>query len=50
MASAEVGKTMTHVAVIAIGNDFPTVEGVENATNLIRDAQLIRIHETEGDN
>ncbi|HVX27486.1 MAG TPA: phosphoenolpyruvate synthase [Parafilimonas sp.] len=44
----EVGGLMTHGAVIAREYGLPAVVGVENATELIRDGQRIRIHGTDG--
>lgn len=44
----EVGGLMTHGAVIAREYGLPAVVGVENATNLIKDGQRIRVHGTEG--
>jgi pyruvate,water dikinase len=44
----EVGGLMTHGAVIAREYGLPAVVGVENATRLIRDGQLIRVHGTNG--
>lgn len=44
----EVGGLMTHGAVIAREYGLPAVVGVENATNLIRDGQRIRVHGAEG--
>jgi len=44
----EVGGLMTHGAVIAREYGLPAVVGVENATRLIKDGQLIRVHGTEG--
>jgi rifampicin phosphotransferase len=44
----EVGGLMTHGAVIAREYGIPAVVGVENATNLIKDGQRIRVHGTEG--
>jgi phosphoenolpyruvate synthase/pyruvate phosphate dikinase len=44
----EVGGLMTHGAVIAREYGLPAVVGVENATRLIRDGQVIRVHGTEG--
>ncbi len=44
----EVGGLMTHGAVIAREYGLPAVVGVENATMLIRDGQLIRVHGMEG--
>ncbi|MCK6255321.1 phosphoenolpyruvate synthase [Fictibacillus sp. KIGAM418] len=44
----EVGGLMTHGAVIAREYGLPAVVGVENATELIRDGQQIRVHGTEG--
>jgi pyruvate,water dikinase len=44
----EVGALMTHGAVIAREYRLPAVVGVEHATNLIRDAQRIRVHGTDG--
>ncbi len=44
----EVGGLMTHGAVIAREYGLPAVVGVEHATQLISDGQLIRVHGTEG--
>lgn len=44
----EVGGMMTHGAVIAREYGLPAVVGVENATQLIKDSQRIRVHGTEG--
>ncbi|MCR3921463.1 MAG: phosphoenolpyruvate synthase [Firmicutes bacterium] len=44
----EVGGLMTHGSVIAREYGLPTVVGVENATNLIKDGQRIRVNGTEG--
>jgi pyruvate,water dikinase len=44
----EVGGLMTHGAVIAREYGLPAVVGVEDATQLIADGQLIRVHGTEG--
>ncbi|MGE7692764.1 phosphoenolpyruvate synthase [Lysinibacillus sp. NPDC094177] len=44
----EVGGLMTHGAVIAREYGLPAVVGVENAINLIKDGQQIRVHGTEG--
>jgi phosphoenolpyruvate synthase/pyruvate phosphate dikinase len=44
----EVGGLMTHGAVIAREYGLPAVVGVEHATRLIRDGQLIRVHGTDG--
>ncbi|BBH24291.1 putative phosphoenolpyruvate synthase [Paenibacillus baekrokdamisoli] len=44
----EVGGLMTHGAVIAREYGLAAVVGVENATNLIKDGQRIRVHGTEG--
>jgi pyruvate,water dikinase len=44
----EVGGLMTHGAVIAREYGLAAVVGVENATNLIRDGQRIRVHGTDG--
>ena len=44
----EVGGLMTHGAVIAREYGLPAVVGVENAKNLIKDGQRIRVHGTEG--
>ena len=44
----EVGGLMTHGAVIAREYGLPAVVGVENATNLIKDGQRIRVQGTEG--
>ncbi len=44
----EVGGLMTHGAVIAREYGLPAVVGVENATQLIKDGQLIRVNGTDG--
>jgi pyruvate,water dikinase len=44
----EVGGLMTHGAVIAREYGLPAVVGVEQATQLIRDGQRIRVHGTHG--
>ncbi|MDR4435303.1 phosphoenolpyruvate synthase [Bacillus tequilensis] len=44
----EVGGLMTHGAVIAREYGLPAVVGVENATQLIKDGQQIRLHGTDG--
>ncbi|MEP6684252.1 MAG: phosphoenolpyruvate synthase [Parafilimonas sp.] len=44
----EVGGLMTHGAVIAREYGLPAVVGIENATELIRDGQRIRVNGTEG--
>lgn len=44
----EVGGLMTHGAVIAREYGLPAVVGVENATQLIKDGQRIRVNGTEG--
>jgi len=44
----EVGGLMTHGAVIAREYGLPAVVGVENATELIKDGERIRVHGTEG--
>ncbi|MFS2186005.1 phosphoenolpyruvate synthase [Mucilaginibacter sp. Mucisp84] len=44
----EVGGLMTHGAVIAREYGLPAVVGVENATQLIKDGQRIRVHGTAG--
>jgi len=44
----EVGGLMTHGAVIAREYGLPAVVGVENATDLIKDGQRIRVNGTEG--
>jgi rifampicin phosphotransferase len=44
----EVGGLMTHGAVIAREYGLPGVVGVENATQLIRDGQRIRVNGTDG--
>jgi pyruvate,water dikinase len=44
----EVGGLMTHGAVIAREYGLPAVVGVQNATNLIKDGQWIRVNGTEG--
>nr|MBB6151574.1 pyruvate,water dikinase [Mucilaginibacter sp. SP1R1] len=45
---AEVGGLMTHGAVIAREYGLPAVVGVENATQLIKDGQRIRVNGTDG--
>ncbi|WP_459500545.1 phosphoenolpyruvate synthase [Bacillus sp. C1] len=44
----EVGGLMTHGAVIAREYGLPAVVGVENATKIIKDGQMIRVNGTEG--
>ncbi|WP_054749669.1 phosphoenolpyruvate synthase [Ruminiclostridium josui] len=44
----EVGGMMTHGAVIAREYGLPAVIGVENATQLIKDGERIRVNGTEG--
>ncbi|WP_221393736.1 phosphoenolpyruvate synthase [Dyadobacter sp. NIV53] len=44
----EVGGLMTHGAVIAREYGLPAVFGVENATTLIKDGQIIRVNGTDG--
>ncbi|EPD52111.1 phosphoenolpyruvate synthase [Paenisporosarcina sp. FSL H8-0542] len=44
----EVGGLMTHGAVIAREYGLPAIVGVENATNMIKDGQRIRVNGTEG--
>ena len=44
----EVGGLMTHGSVIAREYGLPAVVGVEQATRLIRNGQLIRVHGTDG--
>lgn len=44
----EVGGLMTHGAVIAREYGLPAVVGVDKATKLIKDGQVIRVHGTEG--
>jgi rifampicin phosphotransferase len=44
----EVGGLMTHGAVIAREYGLPAVVGVENATQLIKDGQRIRVHGSDG--
>jgi rifampicin phosphotransferase len=44
----EVGGLMTHGAVIAREYGLPAVVGVEHATQLIPNGQMIRVHGTEG--
>ena len=44
----EVGGLMTHGAVIAREYGLPAVVGVEQATRLITDGQMVRVHGTEG--
>ncbi len=44
----EVGGLMTHGAVIAREYGLPAVVGVENATQMIKDGQRIRVHGTAG--
>jgi pyruvate,water dikinase len=44
----EVGGLMTHGAVIAREYGLPAVVGMENATRLIKDGQMIRVNGTDG--
>ncbi len=44
----EVGGLTTHGAIIAREYGLPAVVSVKNATRLIKDGQLIRLHGTEG--
>jgi pyruvate,water dikinase len=44
----EVGGLMTHGAVIAREYGLPAVVGLDNATQLIRDGQQIRVNGTDG--
>ncbi|WP_431899071.1 rifamycin-inactivating phosphotransferase [Nonomuraea sp. bgisy101] len=44
----EVGGVMTHGAVVAREYGLPAVVGVEAATRLIKDGQLIRVNGTDG--
>jgi pyruvate,water dikinase len=44
----EVGGVMTHGAVIAREYGLPAVVGVEQATQVIRDGQRVRVNGTEG--
>ncbi len=44
----EVGGLMTHGAVIAREYGIPAVVGVERATQLVQDGQLVRLHGSEG--
>lgn len=44
----EVGGLMTHGAVIAREYGLPAVVGLENATNIIKDGQRIRLNGTDG--
>ena len=44
----EVGGLMTHGAVIAREYSIPAVAGVEHATELLRDGQMVRLHGTDG--
>ncbi len=44
----EVGGLMTHGAVVTREYGLPGVVGVENATKLIKDGQMIRVNGTEG--
>jgi pyruvate,water dikinase len=44
----EVGGLMTHGAVIAREYGLPAVVGVDNATQVIRDRQRIRVNGTDG--
>jgi rifampicin phosphotransferase len=44
----QVGGLMTHGAVIAREYGLPAVVGVQDATELIRDGQRIRVHGTDG--
>jgi len=44
----EVGGMMTHGAVVAREYGLPAVVGVENATQIVKDGQRIRVNGTEG--
>ncbi len=44
----EVGGMMTHGSVVAREYGLPAVAGVENATERIKDGQIIRVNGTEG--
>ncbi len=44
----EVGGLMTHGAIIAREYGLPAVLGVENATKLIKDGEMIRVHGGKG--
>ncbi len=44
----EVGGIMTHGAVVAREYGLPAVVGVENATKLVKDGQMIRINGAKG--
>lgn len=44
----EVGGFTTHGAVVAREYGLPCVVGVENATKIIRDGQIVRINGSEG--
>ncbi len=44
----EVGGESTHGAIIAREYGLPAVVSVENATDLIKDGQMIRVNGTEG--
>lgn len=44
----EVGGLMTHGAVVAREYGLPAIVGVEHATKLIKDGQIIRLNGTEG--
>lgn len=44
----EVGGAMSHGAVITREYGLPAVVGVENATTLIKDGQIVRLNGTEG--
>lgn len=44
----EVGGLMTHGAVIAREYGLPAVVGVQNATQIIKDGQMIRVNGTDG--
>jgi pyruvate,water dikinase len=44
----EVGGLMTHGAVIAREYGLPAIVGVENATDLIKDGETIRVNGTDG--
>lgn len=44
----EVGGMMTHGAVVAREYGIPAVAGIDGATQLIKDGQLIRLDGTHG--
>ena len=44
----ETGGLTSHAAIIALHFDIPTIIGAENATNIIKDGQLVTIDTVGG--